>query len=349
MIAKEEIALRAFFPALLTLKVDFSMVTLNQETNKVTVLSLVVSVFNEEAVLTQFIAEAVKHLGELPVKAEYIFVNDGSSDNSYAILKEASMTNRDIKVINLSKNFGHEAAMIAGIDHSSGDAVICIDADLQHPLEKIGEMFDAYCNGYEIVSMVRVANRENTLFKNITSRLFYNILNLASPQDFEPNASDYFLISQRVASILKHQFRERIRFLRGYVQVIGFKKTRIEYIANRREGGESKYSLKKLVVLSVNAIFSFSNLPLRLGILVGSVVGMFAFLITAYSIVMKLRGNPPTGYTTIVVLISFLFSIQFLLLGIIGEYIGYIFMESQKRPIYLVDTSDNCSLDTHAP
>jgi len=319
-----------------------------QEADKVPVLSLVVSVFNEEAVLSQFIEEAMKHLGQLPVKAEYIFVNDGSSDNSANILMDAARINRSIKVINFSKNFGHEAAMIAGIDHSSGDAVICIDADLQHPLEKLGEMFSAFCNGYEIVTMARMENRENKLFKNITSRLFYNILNMVSPQDFEPNASDYFLLSKRVAAILKHQFRERIRFLRGYVQVIGFKKTRIEYIANQRKGGESKYSLKNLIVLSINAIFSFSNLPLRLGILVGSVVGLFAFFVTAYSIVMKLNGNPPTGYTTIVVLISFLFSIQFLLLGIIGEYIGYIFMESQKRPIYLVDTTINCSLDAHA-
>lgn len=311
-------------------------------------ISLVVSVYNEEAVLYQFIGEALKYLGELPVTAEYIFVDDGSTDNSAGILLEAAAGNSDIKVICLSRNFGHEAAMIAGIDHSRGDAVICIDADLQHPLEKTGEMFRAFCDGYEIVTMVRTENRENSPLKRITSRMFYKILNIASPLDFEPNASDYFLVSKRVVSILKHQFRERIRFLRGYIQIIGFRKTRIEYVANRREKGESKYSLKKLVNLSVNAIFSFSNLPLRLGVLVGGAVGLFAFFVTTYSLVMKLHGNPPTGYTTIVVLVSFLFSIQFFLLGIIGEYIGYVFLESQKRPIYLVNTTVNCPSDSHA-
>jgi len=320
------------------------MISEDQKHKELPKLSLVVSVFNEEAILSEFIEEARRCLGELPAVVEYLFVNDGSSDRSGDIVLEAAALDANIKLINLSRNFGHEAAMIAGIDHSSGDAVICIDADLQHPLEKTGEMLNAFMQGYEIITMVRTENRDNSLVKRLTSLMFYRVLNMMSPQDFEPHASDYFLISKRLADIMKSQFRERIRFLRGYIQIIGFKKTKIHYVADKRRSGVSKYSLKKLFNLSLNAILGFSNLPLRIGILMGVVVGLFGFFVGGYSMVMKWQGNPPSGYTTIVVLISFLFAIQFFLIGIIGEYIGYIFIEAQKRPIYLVDTTTNCSV-----
>lgn len=311
-------------------------------------LSLVVSVFNEEEILPRFIAEAKACLAGLAVSVEFLFVNDGSTDRSGYLLEETAQQDQAVKVINLARNFGHEAAMIAGIDHASGEAVICIDADLQHPLEKITDMLSAFEQGSEVITMVRVGSGEKDRFRQLTSRLFYRVLNTVSPIGFEPNASDYFLISRRVAELLKSEFRERIRFLRGYIQIVGFRKTTLTYHAGKRSHGVSKYSLRKLFNLSVNALFLFSHLPLRLGIILGSLVSMFSILVGIYSIIMKLLGNPPPGYTTLVVLVSFLFAIQFFITGIIGEYIGYIFTEVQRRPLYIVDSRLNCRSSTHA-
>lgn len=301
-------------------------------------LSLVVSVFNEEESLPRFITDVRQCMADLNEPVEYLFVNDGSNDGSRRLLEELARKDPAVKVINLARNFGHEAAMIAGIDLSEGEAVICMDADLQHPLQRISDMLAAREKGKDVVIMARVESGERRLFRQVASRLFYRLLNFVSPNGFEPNASDYFLISRRVADLLKSEYRERIRFLRGYIQVLGFEKVTITYNAEKRLCGESKYSLKRLLNLSVNALFLFSHLPLRLGIILGSLVGAFSILVGVYSIAMKLLGNPPPGYTTLVVLVSLLFAIQFFITGVIGEYIGYIFTEVQRRPIYTVDS-----------
>jgi glycosyltransferase involved in cell wall biosynthesis len=308
---------------------------------KVHMLSVVVSVYNEEKSLEIFWNETERHLRELDVKYEVIFVNDGSNDRSKDILRKISLNNKNIKVISFSKNFGHEAAMIAGIDYSRGDAVICMDADLQHPPSKIGEMAQKCREGYEVVTMMRKANEDADLIKKATSYLFYRILNMLSVVQLEPNASDFFLVSRKVANVIKDGFLERARFLRGLIQVVGFRMTSIEFSSSRRVAGETKYSLWKLFVFSVTAIVAFSNIPLRLGIFFGVLVGFLSIMVGVYSVVMKAMGYVITGYTTIVVLISFLMAVQFFILGIIGEYIGFIFNESKKRPIYIVEDEIN--------
>ncbi len=308
---------------------------------KFNMLSIVVSVYNEEGVLDIFWTELEKHLIKLGMSYELIFVNDGSNDRSKDILMDLSQRNKNIKVITFSKNFGHEAAMIAGIDYSRGDIVVCMDTDLQHPPSKLGEMVQKCIEGYEIVTMVRKQNDDATVLRRITSYLFYYILNLLSVVNFEPNASDFFLISRRVANIIRDNFLERTRFLRGFIQVVGFKKTTIEYSSSKRAAGETKYSLYKLFVLSISAIAAFSNIPLHIGILFGTIVGLLSIIVGVYSIVLKLMGYVIPGYTTLVVMISFLLAIQFFILGIIGEYIGFIFNETKKRPIYIVEDEIN--------
>lgn len=303
-------------------------------------LSVVVSVYNEEESLEVFWNETEKHLRALDVKYEVIFVNDGSNDGSRKILHDLSM-NKDIKVISFSRNFGHEAAMIAGIDYSRGDAVICMDADLQHPPSKIGEMIQKCREGYDVVTMMRKVNEDAGPVKKVTSYLFYHILNMLSVVKFEPNVSDFFLISRKVANVIKDGFLERTRFIRGFIQVVGFRMTSIEFNSSRRVAGETKYSLWKLFVFSVTAIVAFSNIPLRLGTFFGVLVGFLSIIVGVYSLVMKAMGNVVTGYTTIVVLISFLLAVQFFILGIIGEYIGFIFNETKKRPIYVVEDEIN--------
>jgi len=316
--------------------------------NERTQVSIVVSVYNEEAILEKFFKELTRVLkSESEIDYEIIFVNDGSIDKSLEIIKGFTNTNPYIKIINFSKNFGHEAAMIAGIDHSSGEVVICMDADLQHPPIMIPRMIDKYREKYDIVNMVRSANQGVGIAKKITSKVFYYFLNLISPFQFLPNASDFFLISGRVATILRNDFRERARFLRGFIQIIGFPKTTIEFVAPKRVQGESKYSLSKLFKFSLNAIFTFSYFPLQLGIFSSIIAGGFGLAMIVFSIIKKIQGEAPPGYTTIIVLISFFFAIQFFITGVIGEYIGYIFDENKKRPIYIIDDCNNYPLTTN--
>jgi dolichol-phosphate mannosyltransferase len=244
--------------------------------------------------------------------------------------------NKWIKVISFSTNFGHEAAMIAGIDFSSGDAVICLDSDLQHPPEKIPDMIKKYEEGFDVVKMVRINNEEVGVIRNLSSTVFYYLINRVTTTHFEPNASDFFLISKKIADVLKTEFRERNRFLRGFTQLIGFRSSTLEFNAKKRAMGKSKYSYKKLIILSLTAFIAFSNFPLHISLLFGFIVGTVSLIIGIYSIIMKATGNVIPGYTTLVVLVSFMFSIQFILIGIIGEYISFMFTESKKRPIYLV-------------
>ena len=209
-------------------------------------LSVVVSVYNEELALREFYAETGKILKRLPGNWDYefLFVNDGSRDQSLSILKEFAASDEKVKIVNFSRNFGHEAAMIAGLDYAGGDGIVCMDADLQHPPECLPEIVEKFDEGYEVISMVRTRNKTAGLVKNVTSAAFYKLINHLSDVKFEANASDFFAVSKNAAEVLRNNYREKVRFLRGYVQSIGFEKTTIEYEARPRFAGESKYSLK---------------------------------------------------------------------------------------------------------
>ncbi|MDD3319913.1 MAG: glycosyltransferase family 2 protein [Paludibacter sp.] len=302
-------------------------------------VSIIVSVYNEEQVLTSFYRNLIEVLLKNKYDYEILFVNDGSIDLSQKIINGFAVENINVKSIEFSRNFGHEAAMIAGIDYASGEVIICMDSDLQHPPVMIPEIYDRFKVGdVDIINMVRVEQR-----KNFSSGLFYKILNLITPYHLESNASDFFLISKRVAQILRQDYRERVRFLRGFIQIMGFRKTSIEYIAPERKEGKSKYSLRKLVSLSVTAVATLSKLPLKIGIYLGLISGFLSVILAIYSIIMKIIEQPVSGYTTIVVFLGIMFSIQFIILGIIGEYIGFLFDEQKKRPIYIIDTTNNLS------
>ncbi|MGP1348080.1 MAG: glycosyltransferase family 2 protein [Stomatobaculum sp.] len=304
-------------------------------------LSVVVSVFNEEEALPLYLREAKKALKDCGWEYELIFVNDGSTDRSRAILNAMAEEERSVRVIHFSRNFGHEAAMIAGIDSVAGDAVICMDADLQHPTAMLPGMLRLFEEGYDVISMVRTANRSAGWLKNISASGFYTAMNALSGISFERNASDFFGLSRRAAAILRKDYRERVRFLRGYVQSLGFRSTILHYEAGQRAAGHSKYSIKKLLRFSLDAIMSFSDLPLRLGGYAGAVSGLLGLLLLLYSVGVKLRRGAPAGYTTLIVVICFMFSVLFLLVGIIGQYIGVLFQEIKGRPIYIVEEKRN--------
>ena len=315
---------------------------INENSKSLRKLSVVVSVYNEEKALREFYKETNKILEQIKNSGwehELIFVNDGSADNSLSILEELVKEDHDVKLISFSRNFGHEAAMIAGIDHSTGDVIICMDADLQHPPECIPQIIEKFSAGYEVINMVRIKNKSAGLVKNITSSGFYWLINHISDVHFEPNASDFFAISSHVAQVLKDNYREKVRFLRGYVQNVGFKKTNIEYEARARVAGESKYSIKKLFIFSINTILCFSNMPLKLGIYAGVFSAALGVLVMVYTLCT--RQGAPSGYATIVVLLCFMFAMMFLLIGIIGEYIAILFTELKDRPVYIVEKTEN--------
>lgn len=301
-------------------------------------LSVVVSVYNEGLGLEQFYAHTKPILESLSWDYELIFVNDGSRDNSLDLLKGFAAADDKVVVVNFACNRGHEAAMIAGIDHSTGDGVVCMDADLQHPPESLPAIVQAFDEGNDVISMVRTARADAGLIKKITSSAFYKVMNSMSKANFENNSSDFFAISRRVALVLKNDYRERVRFLRGYVQNVGFKKTKLEFEAQARIAGESNYNIRGLIKLSLNAICNFSDAPLKMGIYAGLISLFAAFILMIYSIVQKCLGNAPSGYSTIIVVLCVMFGVLFVILGFISEYLAIIFTEIKGRPIYIVDS-----------
>ena len=299
-------------------------------------VSLIVSVYNEEKGLRDFYRVTKEVLSGIPgYEFQVLFVNDGSTDKSGEILSELrSVDPETVKVIEFSRNFGHEAAMCAGLDYADGDFLIFMDADLQHPPKCIPQILSAFENGAEVISMVRTENKDAGFIKNVTSGLFYGLINKLSTAHMEPGASDFFAMAKAPAEVLRHNFREKIRFLRGYVQNIGFNKVNISYEAAPRVAGESHYSIAKLWRLCINTIVCFSDVPLKAGIFAGLLSGLFGIILIIYT--LATRQGAPSGYATIVIVLCFMFAVLFVLLGIIGQYIAVIYTELKDRPIYII-------------
>ncbi len=305
-------------------------------------VSIVVSIYNEQDGLANFWTTLRGVLQALPdLNFEVLWVNDGSVDGSQRIVDEEILSKQDANIshcaMEFSKNYGHEAAMIAGIDVATGDSIICLDADLQHPPSMIPEILAEQHQAYDIILMSRSARADHSKMKQWMSRRFYKLLNHMSVFEFEENSSDFFCISARVADILRNNFRERNRFLRGYIQAIGFPKITLEYKADARKFGESNYSYRSLFQLTLNALFSFSNKPLRLSLVISVVFILFTILIGGVTLYTYFFGEkPPSGYTTIVLFQSVAFSILFLLVAILSVYFGKNLEETRQRPIYLI-------------
>ena len=306
-------------------------------------LSLVVSAYNEEAGLETFYQTTREYGEALAEKGwdyEFVFVNDGSRDRTGEILDDlAARDATHVRVLHFSRNFGHEAAMTAGLDYATGEGLVFMDADLQHPPKYLADIVDQFDAGYQVISMVRTENKTAGLLKNITSGGFYWLINRMSEVHLEANASDFFAITRPVQKVLMKNYREKVRFLRGYVQNVGFRKTTISYEAAPRVAGSSHYSIRKLFVFAMNTIMCFSNMPLKLGIFAGLFSGFLGMIVLIYTLVT--RDGAPSGYATIVVLLCFMFAVLFIVVGIIGEYIAVLFEELKDRPIYIVEDSRN--------
>lgn len=309
-------------------------------------LSVVVSVFNEEASLPIFYESATEALNSCDAKYELIFVNDGSTDKSERIIEDLAQKDKCVRLISFSRNFGHESAMIAGIDYATGDYIVCMDADMQHPPEKLPEILSKFSEGYDIVSMVRTKNSGAGLMNRIMSGMFYRVLNLFSPVKFEKNSSDFFAVSKQVADVLRREYRENVRYLRGLVQIVGFNRTTLDFEAEKRAAGESKYNFRKLFRFSIRTLCSFSDFPLKLGIYSGFIVAAFGIVLMIYSIINRIFFDTPAGYSTIVVALCLLFAVTLCVLGVIGEYISILFAEIKDRPIYTVRQTVNLDTDS---
>ncbi len=306
-------------------------------------LSVVVSVYNEEESIRAFYDRTTEILKTIPEEWDYemLFINDGSSDGSGEVLRALADSDERVKVVTFSRNFGHEAAMTAGIDYTKGDGIICMDADLQHPPEEIPKIIEKFDEGYEVIMMVRLKNKSAGLIKNITSSGFYWLINKLSDVRLEPNASDFFAIGKKAAHVLRSDYRECVRFLRGFVQSIGFKTTTIEYEAGERIAGKSKYSLKKLFRFSIDTLLCFSDAPLRLGMYSAAAALLIGVVTAAFTIYTRVRYGVTDGYAAIAVLICFMFAVLFFIVGIMGEYIGILFKEVKDRPVYIVEDTVN--------
>ena len=300
--------------------------------------SIIVSVYNEETVLPIFHQEVSAVIDSMSDTADFelLFVNDGSRDNSRQVLQQLMEKDQRVRVIHFSRNFGHEAAMLAGLDHCQGEAAVCMDSDLQHPPTLLPQMFEQYRQGKDVITMMRTERADGGQSKNISSRLFYRLNNKISDAQLQPGASDFFLLSQRVINVLRSDYRERTRFLRGIIQIIGFEKASLTYEAPPRAAGESKYSLWKLLKFSFTAIASFSKTPLKIGIYSGLIFVLLSIILIIYSIVMWIVDTPVSGYTTLIIFLCAFAGIQLFVTGAIGYYIGFVFDEVKQRPIYVI-------------
>ncbi|NEO92824.1 MAG: glycosyltransferase family 2 protein [Moorea sp. SIO3G5] len=299
-------------------------------------ISVVIPLYNEESNIDYLFERLTIGLDNLNINYEIVCINDGSKDNTLKLLLQQHYSNPVIKVINLSRNFGKEAALSAGIDFASGAAIIPIDADLQDPPEIMGEMINKWREGYDVVYATRRSRQGDTWAKRFTANLFYQVIGQISHVQIPSNTGDFRLLDRRVVDAVK-QMPERTRFMKGIFAWVGFKQTSILYDRPPRYDGITKWNYWRLWNFAIDGITSFSLLPLKVWSYVGLILSIAGFLYAAFLIIRTLLfGIDLPGYASLMVVILFLGGVQLLTLGIIGEYIGRIFEESKQRPIYLV-------------
>lgn len=300
-------------------------------------LSVIVPVYNEAGNIRPLLDELIKFL---PPEHEIIFLDDGSTDNTFLEIISCATTNKHIKCISLSRNFGHQNALMAGMQYAKGNQIITMDGDLQHPPSLIPLMKLQLDNGFDIIHTKRNKTKNIPFIKKIFTSLFYSFINLISDIRIEPNSSDFRAFNRKVLlGIL--QFEERELFLRGIFRWVGYNTVTLEFNASDRKSGISKYSFGKMVMLGLKGITSFSYRPLRLALLIGVVISFIALLFGLFSLIAYFKGNTVPGWASLIIAVVFLGGIQLLSIGLIGEYIAGLFTESKKRPLFLVKEEIN--------
>ncbi len=301
-------------------------------------ITIVVPCYNEQEVVEKFHAEVSHALQEIPdCEFTYLFINDGSSDGTLALLQAMARREPAVKYLSLSRNFGKEPAMLAGLDYAEGDAVIIMDADLQHPPELIPEMIDWWHKGYDDVCGKRTDRSDETWFKRHMSNIFYRSLQFFSDYKVQRDVGDFRLLDKRCVAALR-MMRENQRYTKGMFTWVGYRKKEIPFHVRPRAAGHTTWNFLRLCNLAVEGLTSFTTAPLRLTTMLGLGVSLLAMFYMCWVLFNALcYGDPVAGYPTLMTVVLFLGGVQLLSLGIIGEYLGRVFTESKRRPIYLVD------------
>jgi dolichol-phosphate mannosyltransferase len=298
-------------------------------------LSIVVPLFNEEENVGELYRRLVAALDALWLSYELVFVNDGSGDRTPALSDELHRRDPRVVPLHLSRNFGHQAAISAGLAHARGLAVLIMDGDLQDPPEVLGRLIERWRDGYEVVYAVRTQRKEN-IFKRAGYYLFYRLLRAVSDLDIPLDSGDFCLMDRKVVDVLNH-LPERMRFVRGLRTFVGFRQVGVTYPRAAREAGKPKYSFRALVRLALDGVISFSSVPLNLVTYLGLTSGGLALLLFIWLVVNAWKTNPPpSGWASAIVVVLFMGSVQLLSLGIVGEYVRRIFLEVKGRPTYII-------------
>jgi polyisoprenyl-phosphate glycosyltransferase len=299
--------------------------------------SFIVPVYNEQETLQALYERLLSVLEQLDGSAEVIFVDDGSEDDSFDRMIEISLRDPRFKVLQLSRNFGHQTAITAGLDFAAGNAVVVMDADLQDPPETVLTMAQRWREGFDIVYAIRRGRPGEDRFKRFTAARFYRLLRRLTNVEIPVDVGDFRLVDRKALEAYK-TMRENDRFVRGMFSWIGFRQTGVTYDRAERFAGETKYPLRKMINFAIDGIVSFSNAPLRLALLLGFTVSIISFLYGFVAIVLKLSGAfTVPGWTSIIFVASFLGGVQLIVLGVVGEYVGRIYVETKRRPLYIVN------------
>ncbi len=303
-------------------------------------LSVVAPVYNEEALIDEFYARACSALDG--IEFELVLVDDGSTDGCPAAMEALATNDPRVRVVSLSRNFGHQTALTAGLDHAHGDAVVMLDADLQDPPELIPRMLDHWRAGCDVVYAVREQRDGESRFKLATARWFYSLFDKLAQVELDHNSGDFRLLDRRALKALL-SMRERNRFLRGMTVWVGYTQAAVPYRRDPRYAGETKYTVGKMLRFSLDAISSFSHRPLQLATLLGFLFSTLAFVAIPVVIVLRILGSYLPGFGAITITVLLLGGIQLISIGIIGEYVGRIYDEVKGRPLYLVRATRNFS------
>jgi dolichol-phosphate mannosyltransferase len=305
-------------------------------------LSVVAPVYNEEATIEQFYARVCSALEG--VRFEMVLVDDGSTDGSDVELQKLAGNDPRVRVVQLSRNFGHQTALTAGLDHARGDAVVMLDADLQDPPELIPRMLDHWRAGCDVIYAVREQREGESRFKLATARWFYSLFDRLAQVELQHNSGDFRMLDRRALDALL-SMRERNRFLRGMTVWVGYRQAAVPYVRDPRYAGKTKYTIPKMLRFSLDAISSFSHRPLQLATLLGFMISTLAFVAIPVVVALRLAGSYLPGFGSVTIAVLLLGGIQLIAIGIIGEYVGRIYDEVKGRPLYLVRSRVNIPED----
>ncbi|HAF31095.1 MAG TPA: glycosyltransferase [Bacteroidales bacterium] len=297
------------------------------------IVSIIIPCYNEESNIAQIYNSLLSYIKDF--NYEIFFIDDGSTDNTLENIKTINKSDKQVKFISFSRNFGHQNALKAGYDSAKGDCVICLDSDLQHPPELIPEMINLWQKGYKIVSTKR-KDKSSGFFKKITSKIFYRVINKLSEVKIEDGAADFRLLDKQVVQELK-KLNEKFLFYRGLIPWLGFSQIQLEYLASPRFSGRTKYSFSKMLHFASDGITSFSVKPLKVSIYIGFTIAFVAFLYILYAIYIAIfTDKAVAGWTSTIISVLFIGGIQLVMIGIVGNYLGKLFIENKKRPNYII-------------